>query len=236
MLALGLTRRPALSLLLFGNPSLSHLFSRAIQNESRQRKKKNKWKKRKSTQKVNLKSFFFFLLFFLSSLFSFLHQLLSLSLPLSLLPNTSNFSTSSSSHWGRGRLLQKTSSKNEISPPPKPPRRLDNLALHPHSLAAEAPPAREAPPPPSSLAWPPPSVVRLFRLRQVSLILLESPPGPQKKTPMCSSGCVALTWPCFFFGFFLGKTSRKREREKSEFFLRFLCSSPLKTSNNCRED
>ena len=105
-------------------------------------------------------------------------------------------------------FLQKTSSKNEISPPPPPPKpllRLEERALHPLSLAAAA--LAEAPPLPSSLAWPPPAVVRLFRRRHVSLIPELSPPGPQKKTPMCSSGCAALTrpWLVSFLFFFLSE-------------------------------
>ena len=112
-------------------------------------------------------------------------------------------------------FLQKTSSKNEISPPPpKPLLRLEDRALHPLSLAAAVAAAAalvEAPPLPSSLAWPPAPpppplavvLVRLFRLRHVSLMSELSPPGPQKKTPMCSSGCAALTWPCWIFIFLL---------------------------------
>lgn len=90
-------------------------------------------------------------------------------------------------------FLQKTSSKYEISPPPKPLLRLEERALHPLSLATAAL-FEDAPPLPSS---PPPAVavvvVRLFRLRHVSLRSALRPPGPQKKTPMCSSGCAALT-------------------------------------------
>ena len=93
-------------------------------------------------------------------------------------------------------FLQKTSSKYEISPPPKPLLRLEERALHPLSLAAlfEAPPLPSSPPPPAVAVV----VVRLFRLRHVSLRSALSPPGPQKKTPMCSSGWAALTWLCCF--------------------------------------